>query len=176
MKKFFSFVFIILCITTVFLLSACDDESNNTTKITTSQKVEKPATDLVLSDVLASINQEFSITEDTVMPIETAEDLEIFYNILPVDVKQFAAQTAINSSTDIDEIILVEAVDSDAAQRVYEALELRYNTQRDLCASYSAELLAVIDKCSVEKNGNFVTLIMSSQSKEITEFYNSLVK
>ena len=129
--------------------------------------------DVVLTDVLASINTEFSISEEEMMIVDQPDDLELYYNILPEDVKQFAAETTRNSATDITEIILVEAVDADAAQRVYSALQVRYNSQRDLCASYSAELLAIINECSVEQNGNFVTLVMSSDFDGISELYNS---
>ena len=129
--------------------------------------------EVVLTEVLNSINFKFNISEDEMMLIDTADDLELYYNILPEDVKQFAAETTKNSSTDITEVILVEAVDSDAAQRVYDALQVRYNSQRDLCASYSAELLAIVNECSVAQNGNYVTLIMSLDFDSITEWYNS---
>ncbi len=129
--------------------------------------------DVSLFEVLNSINFKFEISEDEMMRIETVDDLELYYNIAPSDVKQFAAETTVNSATDITEIILVEAVDSTAAQRVYDALLIRYNSQRDLCASYSAELLAVVNECSVAQNGNFVSLIMSSDFDAITEWYNS---
>lgn len=129
--------------------------------------------DVSLFEVLNSINFKFEISEDEMMRIETADDLELYYNIAPSDVKQFAAETTVNSATDITEIILVEAVDSAAAQRVYDALLVRYNSQRDLCASYSAELLAIVNECSVAQNGNYVTLIMSSEFDAITEWYNS---
>lgn len=129
--------------------------------------------DVNLFEVLNSINFKFEIPEDEMMRIDTADDLELYYNIAPADIKQFAAETTVNSATDITEIILVEAVDSEAAQRVYDALQIRYNSQRDLCASYSAELLAIVNECSVAQNGNYVTLIMSSDFDEITEWYNS---
>lgn len=129
--------------------------------------------EVILTDVLNSINTEFGITEDEMKIIEDTDALELYYSIAPSDVKQFAAETTKNSAEDITEFILVEAVDEAAAQRVYDALEIRYNSQRDLCASYSADLLAVVDMCSVEQNGNYVTLIMSSESAEITEHYNS---
>ncbi len=132
-----------------------------------------PQKDINLFEVLNSINFKFSISEDEMMRIETADDLELYYNIAPDDVKQFAAETTVNSATDITEIILVEAVDSEAAQRVYDALQIRYNSQRDLCASYSAELLAIVNECSVTQNGNYVILIMSSEFDGITEWYNS---
>lgn len=129
--------------------------------------------DVNLFEVLNSINFKFEISEDEMLRIETTDDLELYYNIAPADVKQFAAETTVNSATDIAEIILVEAVDKEAAQRVYDALQIRYNSQRDLCASYSAELLAIVNACSVAQNGNYVTLIMSSDFDAITEWYNS---
>lgn len=154
-----SLISLLLAFMLILTFTACAD--NNT-----HQQV-------VLSDVISSINTECSLDTDNLMLIETAEDLELYYNILPEDVKQFAAETTLNSSTDITEIILVEAVDSDAAQRVYDCLDVRYNSQRDLCASYSAELLAIVNMCEVTQNGNFVTLIMSEDTADITAHYNS---
>ena len=166
MKKIISVILVVLSVVSVFGLFGCTDEKNNET--------EKK--DVVLSDVLADINKEFSISEDSMTAIETTDDLEIFYGITASDVKQFAAQVTVNTATDIAEIILIEAVDEEAAQRVYEALEYHYNAQRDLCASYSAELLAIVDKCSVEINGNFVSLIMDANAKDIVEYYDAAVK
>lgn len=148
----------LICLLMFFAFTGCGINSNN---------------DVALFEVLNSINFKFSISEEDMMRIDTLDDLELYYNILPEDVKQFAAETTKNSSTDITEFILIEAVDSDAAQRVYDALMVRYNSQRDLCASYSAELLAIVNGCSVAQNGNYVTLIMSSDFDAITEWYNS---
>ncbi|MBR3971515.1 MAG: DUF4358 domain-containing protein [Ruminococcus sp.] len=167
MSRFKSIFLVVLCIIAVFTLAACGE---------TEDKSSDTNVNIDLSVVLSDINKEFSIPADEMMQIEDTDSLELFYNILPEDVKQFAAQTTINTATDIAEIILVEAVDEEAADRIYKALDIRYNSQKDLTASYSAELLDIINKCSVEKNGNFVTLIMSSESADITEFYNSYFK
>lgn len=158
MKKVNIFA-LLLCAVMLFAFCGCADNSSSK--------------EVVLTDVLTSINTEFSISTDEMRAIEDTDTLELYYGIAPADVKQFAAETTKNSAEDITEIILVEAIDEDAAQRVFDALEIRYNSQRDLCASYSAELLAVVDECSVEQNGNFVTLIMSSESAAVTEHYNS---
>lgn len=166
MKRIFLAV---LCLVFVFTFAACADNGGNNSKGDFNADVD-------LSLILSDINTEFSIASDDMMQIEDTDSLELFYSILPEDVKQFAAQTTVNTATDIAEIILVEAVDADAAERVYKALDVRYSSQRDLTASYSAELLDIVNKCSVEKNGNFVTLIMSSESADITEFYNSYFK
>lgn len=156
MKKFSALLLLILIFT--FTLTGCTE---NTPK------------EVVLPDVLSSINTECSLDTESLLQIESKDDLELYYNILPEDVKQFAAETTKNSATDITEIILVEAVDSDAAERIYNCLDIRYNSQRDLCASYSAELLAIVNMCEVTQNGNFVTLIMSEDTADITAHYNS---
>ncbi len=161
MKRIVSIVCIIICTMLMVTLSAC---GGNTSK------------EVALKDVLASINSNFSISADDMLTIEDADTLELYYNIALADVKQFAAETTLNSATDITEVILVEAADELAAKRVYDALDVRYNSQRDLCASYSAELLAVINECSVEQNGNYVCLIMSEDFDNILAHYNSFFK
>ena len=169
MKKFIAVLSLFMCFLMIFAFAGCKSDSASDASSGDTEK------EVVLSDVLDKINSKFSVPVDDMTAIETTDDLELYYNIAPADVKQFAAQTTKNTATDISEIILVEAVDSDAAQRVYDALEYRYSSQRDLCASYSAELLAIINKCSVEIDGNFVSLIMSDSSKDITDYYNSLI-
>lgn len=156
MKKTKGILALIICVLMLFSFTACTEKK-----------------DVSLTKVLDSINTEFSIDKDTMLLIEDTDTLELYYNIAPADVKQFAAETTLNSATDITEFILVEAVDSSAAKRVFDALELRYNSQKDLCASYSAELLAVVNKCSVNQDGNFVALIMSNNFDNILEHYKS---
>lgn len=129
--------------------------------------------EVVLSQVLDSINTEFSVDKESMILVEDADTLELYYSISPTDVKQFAAETTKNSATDITEFIFVEAVNSEASKRVYDALELRYNSQKDLCASYSPELLSVVKKCSVVQDGNFVILVMSENFVAVTEHYKT---
>ncbi len=158
MRKSVSVISVLICLIMVFALFAC------------GQSAPK---DVILSDVLSSVNAEFDVAESDMLTIEDKDTLELYYNIAPADVKQFAAETTLNSATDITEFIFVEAVDSDAAKRVYDALDVRYHSQRDLCASYSADLLAIVNECSVEQNGNFVCLIMTDDFDTVSAHYNS---
>ncbi len=158
MKKFFTVISVFLCVVLMLTLTACEQGA---------------AREVVLTDVLDSINSKFSISADDMLLIEDTDTLELYYNITPADVKQFAAETTLNSATDITEVILVEAVDESAADRVYEALNVRYNSQRDLCASYSAELLDVIDHCYIQMNDNYLCLIISGDFDNIISHYNS---
>jgi len=180
-KKIVSAILMIVCVFSSFLLVACGDdtvtnENNTTNKNNSIENGISEDKQIVLNDVLTQINEEFSIPEDEMIVIESAEDLELYYiGIQASDIKQFAAQTTINTATDIEEIILIEAIDEDAASRVYNALDVRHSSQRDNCKSYSPELFEIVEKCSVEQRGNFVALIMSREAKGISELYNELI-
>ena len=170
MKKILSVLSILLVTVMMLSLFGCTDDSGKSDK---NGSDKNDAAEIVLTDVLADINDEFSVPLENMLTLEKAEDLEDYYRIAPADVKQFAAQTTKNVATDVTEIILVEAVDEEAAQRVFDLLQFRYDSQRDQCASYSAELLAIINKCTVEINGNFVSLIMDANAKDMVKYYHS---
>lgn len=123
----------------------------------------KTLNDTPLLDVMAELNTQLFNNGDTMRAIDTTDKLELYYDVDPADVKEFAAEVAKNSATEIDEVVLIKAVDEEAAKRIAEKLELRLQSQKDLCASYSAELLAVADKCAVRTEGVLVTLIITEQ-------------
>lgn len=71
------------------------------------------------------------------------------------------------------EIVLVEAVDADAAGRVESALKVKYNQLRSNGASYDAEQLDMVNNCDVTTNGNFVIYIISKDYKGMLDTVNS---
>lgn len=114
-------------------------------------------------------------TIDTTYPnemqdITTTDDLNKYYSIDSADVKSFAAEY---SKSGVEEVILIEATDTDAAKRVEEKLQARYNSKKQQGASYSAEDLQVINNCSVKTNGNFVSMIVSANASGMEEIYNT---
>lgn len=147
MKKIaFSVASLLMCLV---LLTACGSQKtlNNTP----------------LSEALTKINAEFFNSGENMKAIDSLDKLELYYSIDPADVSEFAAEVSKNSATEIDEVVLVKAVDEEAAKRVAEKLELRLTSQKDLCASYSAELLAVAEKSAVRTQGVLVSLIITEQ-------------
>jgi len=129
---------------------------------------EKALNDTPLSEAMDKINAEVFDGGENMRAIDTLEKLELYYSIASADVKDFAAEVAKNSATEIDEVILIKATDTDAAKRIAEKLEIRLQSQKDLCASYSPELLAIAEKCSVRTQDVLVSLI-------ITESYDEAV-
>lgn len=121
---------------------------------------EKTLNDTPLSEALDKINTEIFDGGDGMRAIDSIDKLELYYDIAPADVAEFAAEVSKNSATEINEIVLLKAADAEAAARISEKLELRLSAQKDLCASYSAELLAIAEKCSVRTEDLLVSLII----------------
>ena len=88
------------------------------------------------------------------------------------DVKSFGAEI---DKSGIDEVVIVEAVDADAASRIQAKLQQRYNSKKQQGASYSPEDLQIIKNCSVKTNGNIVSMIISSNAGAMEEVLNSAV-
>lgn len=127
-----------------------------------------------LSVVLDKINSSCNLSGLT--QIADANDLNSYYGIEPDDVKQFAAEIDENSSDAPVEIVMVEAKDSTAAQNVSTKLTNRYNSIYNMYASYSKDQLAVVEKCQVTTDGNFVTLIVSDKAQSMLDVFYSYIK
>lgn len=126
--------------------------------------------DVDLSVVFDDINTQFSITDLTV--IEDADKLNRYYMIEPESVKQFAAEFSAESSV-FTEIVLVEAVDADSASEIATLLNNHYQSRLSEAKSYNPESVQMLESCSVEQNGNYVSLIIAENAQDIESVYNS---
>lgn len=127
-----------------------------------------------LSVVLDKINSSCNLSGLT--QIADVNDLNSYYGIEPDDVKQFAAEIDEKSSDAPVEIVMVEAKDSTSAQNVSAKLANRYNAIYNMYASYNKEQLAVVEKCQVTTDGNFVTLIVSDKAQSMLDIFYSYIK
>lgn len=130
------------------------------------------AKEVKLSEVMDKINSDFSLSLQT---LESADELNTYYSIDTADVKQFAAEIDPNNNAPV-EIVLVEAVDSDAASRVESALTTRYNAIYSQYSSYTPEQLDMVKACKVTKDGNFVSMIVADNGSEMLDVFYSYVK
>lgn len=125
-----------------------------------------------LSKVMDEINKDFSLS---LKQLESVDDLNKYYSINTSDVKQFAAELDQNSNAPT-EIVMVEAVDSTAADNVEKALTDRYNAIVMQYNAYSRDKLSVVEACKVTKDGNFVSMIVAENGPEMLETYYEYVK
>lgn len=156
MKKIYSASALLLAIIGVFVFAGCSSQ----------------AKDVDLKNVMQTINSEYKI--DSTTEIADKSRLKTLYQIDEADVESFAAEI---DEQGMNEIILVKAVDADAAKRVSDKLQIRLNSKRSLAASYDAETLDLIKKCEVATNDNvYVRLIVTEDVESVVETYNGFFK
>ena len=151
--------FVVLLVVLVFTLAACGG----------TKEAQAPTEPVNLADVFARFT-----LGDKMMTL-SQDDLLDLYGIEAADVKQFAG--AVNTTgIKCDEIVLVEAVDGDAAGRVKTALDNRYQSKLNEMDGYLPDEFAIVKECSVTANGNFVAMIVAPNAKELTAIYSEVVK
>ena len=109
------------------------------------------------------------ITNTQMMDL-SADDLMPNYGIAEQDVQQFAARVD-STGTKGDEILLLEGTDGAAAGRIEEKLNARYRQKEIEMKDYLPEEYAMLKKCSVERSGNYVALIVSPQAGDLENIY-----
>lgn len=130
------------------------------------------AKEVKLSEVMDKINSDFSLS---LQKLESADELNTYYSIDTADVKQFAAEIDPNNNAPV-EIVIIEAVDADAASRVESALTTRYNAIYSQYSSYTPEQLDMVKACKVTKDGNYVSMIVADKGSEMLDVFYSYVK
>lgn len=126
-----------------------------------------------LSEVFADIKSEVSFSD--FREFSSVDELKKYYGIEAEDVLEFAG--GVNTTgVEQEEVVLVKAKDSAAADNVEKALDSRYQAKLNQNKNYNAEQAALIEKCSVERNGSYVSMIVSENAEKITEIYKNAVK
>lgn len=123
------------------------------------------AKNVELNELMKKINDTYGLTGLTA--VEDADNLNRYYRTPKEDVKQFAAEFTKAASDGYTEVVLIEAVDADAAGRVKAQLEARRNSQLSDAKSYNAEQVSMIEACSVKEKGSFVWLVISDKQADI---------
>ena len=169
MKRLFALMIAVLMIAAA--LAACGGSSDPTTAPTTAP-TDKPASSVVLSDLLTEINTQYGINGLKVL--EKTSDLSRYYRIDEADVAQFAAEMS-TASTEFTEVILIEAADSAAADRISTLLNTHLDTQVNTAKSYSKEFLEMIEQRKVVTSGTFVYLVISEDAEAIESLIASKI-
>lgn len=100
------------------------------------------------------------------------DDLLSYYGIAAEDVEQSACFLTMAGAFP-DEVIMIQAVDTDAAARVQEKLEARLETVKATSKNYDAESYQVAQTCKVQVDGRYVALFVSANHEKMEEIYDS---
>ena len=158
MKKF---VVILLTLCLVFALTACGGKTETNTNST--KTVDLPA-----------VYAGFGLNSEDMLPLAETDLME-YYGIDAANVKQFAG--AVNlTGISAEEIVLIEAVDANAAASVKAQLDARYDSKAAQMKDYLPDQYAIIEKCSVRVDGNFVAMIVSENAETYVAAYEAAIK
>lgn len=126
-----------------------------------------------LSAVYTDISESVALPD--MIQLNTADMLMSFYGIDEADVKQYVAYVS-GISTQVDEIAMFEAVDSEAAGRIKTALQTRYDAQYSANQNYLPDQAAIIQDCEVSQNGNYVRMLISPDAGTMVSIYEEAFK
>lgn len=122
-----------------------------------------------LSEIFEKLKTDYNITD--MLEYKSADDLSR-YGIKAEDVTESAGGVN-RSGVDQEEIVLVKAKDADAAKRVEESLNKRLASKLNETKNYNPEQYAIVEKCSVDVDGNYVSMIISSNAEAMKKDYKA---
>jgi len=92
-------------------------------------------------------------------------------NVYGIDPEDFTESASFVTMSGVfpHEVILVQAKDDDATERIAEKLESRLEEVRNQYRDYDAESYAMAEECSVDIDGKIVSLLLSPEHKAMRE-------
>lgn len=162
MKKLALFTAVALMITMLFC--ACSGENANSSDNGPAENTK------TLTQVFEDIKSQVELNDFN--EYTKTSSLDRFYGITEDQIEEFAG--GINSSgVNQEEIVLIKAVDKAAADSVKTALDRRYDSKVAQNKNYNQEQAAMVEKCKVEQNDLYVSLIVSENAEKITSIYKN---
>lgn len=125
--------------------------------------------DVDVAAVKADIIKTVPVTD----PIDISTDkLMSLYGIAAEDVAENAS-FLVMSDIFPAEIIMIKAVDTDAAANVAACLQTRLGSLKVQSQSYDAESYAIAQACTVKTNDTYVAMFFSEHGAQMEEIYDS---
>lgn len=166
MKRFTTLAAVLMTLVMVLSLAACGEETTPTDTTDTDTQSQSETTDpqqttdsVDLAALRDQMIADYELTDT--LPVETAA-LENAYGITADLVKSSASFNAASGAAFPQEIVMVEAVDENAAAQVAEKLTNRLSSIAEQAASYDPDSLALAEKCTVVTDGVYVGMFFST--------------
>lgn len=123
-----------------------------------------------LKDVFETIKSKVEIKDFN--EYTNTKSLDRFYGLTEADFTDYAG--GVNAlGVNQEEIVLIKAKDKAASDKVKEALDTRYKSKIAQNKNYNAKQAEMVEKCKVEQNGLYVTMIVSPNAEKITEIFKT---
>ena len=131
------------------------------------------ASGVSLKDVYQQIKTEVTLP-DTV-ELDSAKKLDRSYGITEDMVADYAGGID-SSGVTMTEIVLIRAKDENSAAEIGEKLNKRLQSKLNQNRNYNPEQAEIIEKCKVETDGLYVTLVISQDADKINAIIRQHIK
>ena len=130
-----------------------------------SQSQVKP-----LSQVYDSIKEQVKLSE--MNDFNFVSSLDRYYGIASDEVVEFAGGIN-NSGVEQEEIVMIMASNSEAADHIQTVLENRRQAKYNENKNYNPEQAQMIESCSVDRHGMYIAMFISENADKIRDIYNT---
>lgn len=137
-----------------------------------NEETNETSDSVVLADILSEIKTK--VSADGALDMD-ASAMNSLYGIDVNDISQ-SAGFVVMAGTFPHEVVMVEAKDEDAADRIEEKLNTKYESFVTQSKGYDAENYALACKCKVERKGKHISMFLSPDFETMTEIYSEYVK
>lgn len=152
-------------------LSACGkgtEKTDNSSADTSAQECKT----VNLTELKNNIIAQTGITDAMDIPTESLGDL---YGIDAADVVSSACCSTLDGTFPV-EILMIEAKDSAASEKIVAALNTRLDDVKTQSQNYDAENYALAQTCKILTQGNYVALFIAAEHEKMETMFNDVCK
>lgn len=193
MKKTVKMIFAALTASVLcFALCACgEDSKNNASSAASAESVaasnesavstESAASDTSkeepaaggLSEALEKVKAQVTFPAET--NDYTAKRIKRTFGLEESQMEEFAGLYCIDGVTQ-DQLIYIKAKTPDDVEAIRAALQANWESVYNVIKSYTPEQAAIIEKATVDVNGNYVSLVISGSADQVKTIFNDYLK
>ena len=164
MKKIFAALF-----ATVIALCFCACGGTSESSAQPSQgSAEAAVSAKPLKEIFEDIKTQVGI--ENLTELSNVRTLDRYYGITEDKVSEFAGGNN-SSGVSQEEIVLIKAVDDNAAAAVEGSLNDRYNSKLEQSRNYNPEQAVLFENSDVETDGLYISLVISPDADKINSIY-----
>lgn len=168
---------ILVClIIMAFMIAAAGCNNGGSTHSTDDAENTAPGTNsaaqMDISVLKADILRQFEVEDSMDMPKDRLTDM---YGFAQEDIQTSACYITMGGAF-VEEIILVECTDSDAADRIEQKLNVKLSDARSQAQNYDAETYAMLEDCKVQRNETYVALFISGDAPQMQQMFDKAAK
>ncbi len=153
--------------------AASTASQESTQSVASDQSSQESKTAGTLSEALEKVKAEVTFPAET--NDYTAKKVKRTFGLEESQMEEFAGLYCIDGVTQ-DQLIYIKAKTADDVEPIRQALQNNWESVYNVIKSYTPEQAAIIEKATVDVNGNYVSLVISGSADQIKAIFGEYIK